>query len=242
MYNMDPWGGSDFALCPHAYISGRRIWFQPEKKEWLDSLSAQTANNPDSEARMGMLHNNRIALGELSEWVEEKSRDWDRRPGVKEQDVDGLGAHFALSVAAAGWHSGALVLVNRDLEEAVKQSCIGQPVTAAAQVEEHQQTAHAATQSPDDTVYSRITGFVQRIRSVSLSAPADEPEDGYDGPEWIWAKEKLPRLKLSNGEVMPGNDSVSDWCSPYTEWMAKLRFNPTTNTRSVFNIKGWSLV
>jgi SCF-associated factor 1 len=48
--------------------------------------------------------------GEVSEWIEQESKEWD-----KNTDDDGLGAYFALRVSAAGWHSGALVLVNEDL-------------------------------------------------------------------------------------------------------------------------------
>jgi SCF-associated factor 1 len=42
---------------------------------------------------------------------------------LKDQDEDGLGAYFALSVTAAGWHSGALVLVNDDLAQKISQAC-----------------------------------------------------------------------------------------------------------------------
>jgi len=75
--------------------------------------------------------------GEVSEWVEQWGRDWDRRTGVEEADEDGLGAHFALSVAAAGWHSGALVLVNEGLERRVRESCIVayDPTSSAADVD-----------------------------------------------------------------------------------------------------------
>jgi SCF-associated factor 1 len=33
---------------------------------------------------------------------------------------DDLGAHFALRISAAGWHSGALVLVNDELADQVR--------------------------------------------------------------------------------------------------------------------------
>ena len=39
-------------------------------------------------------------------------REWDRDAGD-----DGLGAYFALRVSAAGWHSGALMLVNDELAQ-----------------------------------------------------------------------------------------------------------------------------
>ena len=50
--------------------------------------------------------------GEVSEWFEQEGRAWDQDRGE-----DGLGAYFALRVSAAGWHSGALVLVNEELAQ-----------------------------------------------------------------------------------------------------------------------------
>ncbi len=55
---------------------------------------------------------------EVSDWFETRLRNWEKGPEDSQDgmtghvDDDGLPAYFALSVAAAGWHSGALVLVN----------------------------------------------------------------------------------------------------------------------------------
>ena len=61
--------------------------------------------------------------GEVSEWVEQQGRDWEQKFGLQADDEDGLGAYFALSVTAAGWHSGALVLVNEDLAQKISKAC-----------------------------------------------------------------------------------------------------------------------
>ena len=43
---------------------------------------------------------------------------------IKGLDQDNLGPYFTLNVAAAGWHSAALVLINEDLGEAVRSKRI----------------------------------------------------------------------------------------------------------------------
>jgi SCF-associated factor 1 len=57
-----------------------------------------------------MFNDEQSVQGEVSEWIEQEGRAWDQ-----DSDEDGLGAYFALRVSAAGWHSGALVLVNEEL-------------------------------------------------------------------------------------------------------------------------------
>ncbi|KXL42900.1 hypothetical protein M433DRAFT_70946 [Acidomyces richmondensis BFW] len=115
----------DGRLVPHAYTEGRRVWFEHEKRDWIKFLTAGGVDPQESAARM------RMALGspdvrcqgEVSEWVEQQGRDWESKFNLRNEDDDGLGAYFALSVTAAGSHSGALVLVNEDLAEKVRLAC-----------------------------------------------------------------------------------------------------------------------
>lgn len=117
--------GGDIRLIPHAYAEGRRVWFEREKRAWIDFLTSGGVDPAEAQERV------RMALGvpaiqcqgEVSEWVEQQGRDWEEKFGVKDEDEDGLGAYFALSVTAAGWHSGALVLENRDLVEKLRRAC-----------------------------------------------------------------------------------------------------------------------
>lgn len=121
----DPWN-RDGDLLPHAYYKGRRIWFHPEQEKWIRFLAAGGKDHDESEERRRLVTANPQAQGEISEWIEQMGSNWDKRPVVKEKDEDGLGAYFALSVAAAGWHSGALVVVNDELVQAVSDSCFVQ--------------------------------------------------------------------------------------------------------------------
>jgi SCF-associated factor 1 len=117
--------GGDGRLVPHAYTEGRRIWFEEEKRQWIKFLTSGGADAEEAAERIRMAIGSPDlnGQGEVSEWIEQQGRDWEEKYGLKDQDEDGLGAYFALSVTAAGWHSGALVLVNDDLAQKISQAC-----------------------------------------------------------------------------------------------------------------------
>jgi SCF-associated factor 1 len=97
-------------LVPHAYTHGRQVWFDERKKKWLEHVVQGKADPDESRNRRALFLEEPDVQGEVSEWLEQEGRAWDQDGGE-----DGLGAYFALRVSAAGWHSGALVLVNDEL-------------------------------------------------------------------------------------------------------------------------------
>ncbi|KAH7377806.1 regulator of chromosome condensation 1/beta-lactamase-inhibitor protein II [Pyrenochaeta sp. MPI-SDFR-AT-0127] len=97
-------------LVPHAYTHGRQVWFDSRKKDWISHVVHGRKDEDESRERRSLLGADRNVQGEVSEWLEQEGRAWDQDGGE-----DGLGAYFALRVSAAGWHSGALVLVNDEL-------------------------------------------------------------------------------------------------------------------------------
>ncbi|KAL1606315.1 hypothetical protein SLS60_003717 [Paraconiothyrium brasiliense] len=104
-------GDRDHGLLPHAYTKGRAVWFRPEQHEWLKLLSRGGKDPQEAQDRWSdNADMNWPVLGEISEWVEQEAKAWDEDKGE-----DGLGAYFALRVSAAGWHSGAVLLVNEEL-------------------------------------------------------------------------------------------------------------------------------
>ncbi|KAI6877298.1 hypothetical protein KC325_g9226, partial [Hortaea werneckii] len=140
--------GGDGRLVPHAYMrgGGRQVWFDDSswegsgkgkgsRREWIQYLTSGGVDPEEAAERMRMALGSpgMMAQGEVSEWVEREGRRWEERfvgkrstkgqGGEDEDDDDGLGAYFALSVAAAGWHSAAVVLVNEDLVERVRKGC-----------------------------------------------------------------------------------------------------------------------
>ncbi|OQO14457.1 hypothetical protein B0A48_01334 [Cryoendolithus antarcticus] len=117
--------GGDGRLVPHAYTEGRRVWFEHEKQQWISFLTSGGASAEEAAERLRMAIGSPdiTGQGEVSEWVEQEGRNWEEKFGLQDEDEDGLGAYFALSVTAAGWHSGALVLVNDDLAKKVAKAC-----------------------------------------------------------------------------------------------------------------------
>ena len=97
-------------LLPHAYTTGRQIWFDARKNEWLKEVVHDQAHAEESASRRELFLSDHNVQGEVSEWFEQEGRARDQDGGE-----DGLGAYFALQVSAAGWQSGALVLVNEKL-------------------------------------------------------------------------------------------------------------------------------
>jgi len=98
------------SLLPQAYTQGRQVWFRPQQREWLKFLMDGGKDLEEAKERMATFQSDRIVQGEVSEWIEQEGRQWD-----KDKGEDGLGAYFALRVSAAGWHSGAVVMVNDEV-------------------------------------------------------------------------------------------------------------------------------
>ncbi|KAF2826036.1 hypothetical protein CC86DRAFT_446531 [Ophiobolus disseminans] len=102
---------TDGRLLPHAYTHGRHVWFDRQKKEWLNSLVQSESDPEEASDRIVLFQENHDVQGEVSEWIEQEGRALD----IKNTCEDGLGAFYALGISAAGWHSGALMLVNEEL-------------------------------------------------------------------------------------------------------------------------------
>lgn len=114
----------DGKLLSHAYTHGRQVWFEPEKKKWITFMTSGGKDPDEAKERMRMFVTDANVQGEVSEWFEQEGRDWDKDPELEDADEDGLGSYFALSISAAGWHSGAVVLVNQKLAHRVREKCI----------------------------------------------------------------------------------------------------------------------
>lgn len=101
----------DGGLVAHAYTQGRQVWFDHARKEWLHQIMQGGRDPEEASERIQLSRDSRNVQGEVSEWIEQEGRAWDK----SNDGEDGLGAYFALRISAAGWHSGALMLVNEEL-------------------------------------------------------------------------------------------------------------------------------
>jgi SCF-associated factor 1 len=110
----------DAKLLPIGYRHGRQMWFSKEQEEWLKNLEDLIRTPeafPHHHPTFAIVNEQEDKQAAYSEWVEQEGRAWEE--GVENED--GLGSYFAISVAAAGWHSAALVLENTEMVEKVKE-------------------------------------------------------------------------------------------------------------------------
>lgn len=144
LYSTGPRGlRQDSKLRPVANLRGRQVWFEPEKLDWLKHLQSTALDNttkqPNQPYWNDILHDP-AKQTMFSEWVEQEGRHWEDGPfksgvglneSVKNLDLRSsadshLGSHFALAIGAAGWHTGALVLVDEQKEDEVRQKWLGE--------------------------------------------------------------------------------------------------------------------
>lgn len=110
----------DNTLAPYAQETPRYIWFEPEKKQWLADLEAK-ANEGHTLSWNSIFRSRESDISKAyNECIEREGGAWDDFPDLKREEDYGLGAYFALTVAAGGWQSGGLVLVNQELAEKIR--------------------------------------------------------------------------------------------------------------------------
>jgi SCF-associated factor 1 len=140
----------DYDLLPIAAQHGRQVWFEPEKKDWLEWLDH--GENP-----VNMFGDSVETQAAFSEWVEQEGRRWEDGPAGANtaapqqnanssdvQDYNLLGAYFAIAVTAAGWHSGALVMTNDQKANSIREKWMPKtykPIPSTEELGVHVETA-----------------------------------------------------------------------------------------------------
>jgi SCF-associated factor 1 len=127
-------------LLPHGYITGRRVLFDSTQKDFARRQEASVSQDESRPRRRiwrgfgrrerpateppindNPISNSLTDRGEVGEWMEQQLSDWHLWPEVAAVNESGLAPYFALSVAAGGWSSGALVLVNEEVANKVAE-------------------------------------------------------------------------------------------------------------------------
>ena len=233
----------DGVLLPHCYAYGRRIWFQREQEQWIRFLANGARDREEAKDRMRRTAGLAIAQAYMSEWVEQNGSGWDKRPEVRKVDEDGLGAYFAMSVAAAGWHSGALVLVNDKVVNAVRESCIEDIPAPSVSSSEEASPGRARSGS---YLWNIARGFLGLPVPADTNGDRDEagseqsqPQLNDDslpkGKRWVLANQEFPRLRLDYGFQNPGEIEHAEWEPPD----GIRRFLFTGDERRMYGVKGW---
>ena len=212
----------DGRLLPIANRRGRQVWFEHEKRDWLqwleDWIRTPTAL-PHYPEVFSILNDMEEKQAAFSEWIEQEGRHWPegplrtamndmshsatrtestaRSPGRPPgHDIgadlgislhDELPAYFAISVAAAGWHTGALVLVDDEKAEETRQKWVADKDETGSAFNDTHATAHMPGAFPNHT-------FSGEIRD-----------------EYIWEKSPFPRIKLPDGYEFPGEGELRPW-------------------------------
>lgn len=187
----------DAFLLPVAERRGRQIWFEPEKKDWLDWLESTLKGREfrlQDETPAVRAWDDQRRAGMWSEWADQEGRNWkfgphgtsavdthaaigrEGRPEEEETDYEDLEPYFAIGIAAAGWHSGALVLVDEEKAHDVRSKWMVGP------------------EEKDD----------------GPSIPGAFESKG-DEEEYVWKRTGFPKVELPDGFVMPGEGEPRPW-------------------------------
>ncbi|RMZ82442.1 hypothetical protein DV737_g2076, partial [Chaetothyriales sp. CBS 132003] len=206
--------GPDAILHPIALRRGRQIWFEPEKKDWLQWLEKELCKGD-------FAHGGRLATDAwedwdrqalFSEWIEQEGRHWADGPSeaadgqytqrkiktsnqdaTTENSYEDLDAYFAIAIAAAGWHSGALVLVDQDKAAQVRSQWV-----------------------------KKITDPQQRHGpSVPGAFEAKQDDETYR-----FAEPGFPKVTLPDGHTMAGQGEPRPWRDGMPT-LEQLGFSPT---------------
>ncbi|KAI9783918.1 MAG: hypothetical protein M1835_003686 [Candelina submexicana] len=191
--------GRDCTLPPEKFSCGRRIWFEQEKKGWLNHMSRGGSLKEQIWKRIFQQWSRAPgeAQAELTDWFEQMGADWDKQPDVAGGVDSMFGAYFVLSIAAAGWHSASLVLVNDELVRKI----------------EDKYTVPVAVPPPSFSPMGPVFGWLYRLgrRFLGLE-PADSGQiEDSTAPatktqlKYTWSSTPFPRIKLSTGQVI-GSD------------------------------------
>ncbi|KAF4551227.1 Hypothetical protein D9617_14g076840 [Elsinoe fawcettii] len=186
--------GGDGKLVPHAYTTGRRVWFEPEKREWIKYI-ASGGYNPQEAVERIRLCSQPSVQAEVSEWIEQEGNAWVEKFSQPSTDPtkssaestssfrtaqesaadDNLAPYFALSVTAAGWHSGALVLVNEPAARRIQENCIINEALPTPEPPEPSPTQPQQQSGIIPTLINNVAWFLG-LTPASEPPPQSEPE------------------------------------------------------------------
>ncbi|KAI4105062.1 MAG: hypothetical protein L6R37_002950 [Teloschistes peruensis] len=220
---------------------GRQVWFDPTMHAWIGEMKEKAGMEDEAAARGQMILPARgrrqyaPAVKAVGDWFEKEGRRWE--DGVVAEE-GGMGGYFVLKVAAAGWHSAALVLVDEEIVERARVMHVVAPPEAEAggkgEVEgekEGEDDWHGGTWEDIDAPWEQLSkavvaiggwmwglgrrflGLVERDERDSAEegekrAKEEEQKEQKEEVKWTWSEQPFPRLRMADGKVMPGETAV----------------------------------
>ena len=198
---------------------GRTVWFEPLMATWLSDM--QDKNHA---TREGMLQSVRLEVGD--EAIRKAYADYFEKEGAKwEGSVIGeneMGPYFVLKVAAAGWSSAALVVVDEEKAEKVREAqTVCSPVqrrssspAPSAQTDDSYEVIDSPAEQLTNAmyaVYEWVWGLGRSFLGLTARDARNEGESkGEAKVEYVWTNEPFPRLRLADGRPMPGEIPLTE--------------------------------
>lgn len=116
------WTGAAGKLPPN---QGRTVWVEPLMLTWLADIMNRGIKDDESKARWSLIQNtDHGALQAMGDFFEREGAKWEDGTAAEEEE---MGTYFALKVAAAGWHSAALILVDEEKAQRARTAHLAPP-------------------------------------------------------------------------------------------------------------------
>ncbi|KAL8717569.1 MAG: hypothetical protein Q9225_005201 [Loekoesia sp. 1 TL-2023] len=213
---------------------GRQVWFDPTMHRWLAEMKNKGSMDGEAKARGNMVLSKSGPPGQdpaavmaMGNYFEREGRKWE--DGVTKGNE--MGSYFVLKVAAAGWHSAALVLVDEEKAERARKKHV-LPVGAKEEGASAENDWHGGTwediDAPWEQLSKAVLGFASWLWGLGRiflgltardervvaererEAEQKEIEDGEDEVRYTWSEQPFPRLRMADGTVMPGEIEISE--------------------------------
>jgi SCF-associated factor 1 len=209
---------------------GRTVWFDPLMEAWLQDLGTKAVVDVEAKERLSMLNSGHVGAREaFANYFESEGAKWEEDVTKKGE----MGAYFVLKVAAAGWHSAALVLVDDEKAEKARAAHVLEPPPAksrdpspAGSLQSNDSYVHI--DSPGEQLTNAVYAFYEWVREfgrwflgltqrdAAREAAVQHENNGTKRPDegprptYTWTNHPFPRLRLPDGGIMPGEIPLTE--------------------------------
>ena len=184
------------------YDRAKTVWFEPMMEQWLADVCGYTKQLGPPEHIRGS-----PATEVFGEYYETQGLNWEADVPKVEGE---LGAYFVLKVAAAGWSSAALVLVDEEKAEIARRAHLVKPTSPPS--ERDSEAEYEYGDSPFDMVEMALTSTLRWLwrtwrwffdlsdrdlrRGLVTAAGGDRVNNGGGGggggEVYTWSKDPVP--------------------------------------------------
>ncbi|KAL8976190.1 MAG: hypothetical protein Q9205_007757, partial [Flavoplaca limonia] len=209
---------------------GRQVWFDRLMQRWLGEMKEKAGMEGEAKSRGDMIlprrgqpAQNAAAVTAVGDYFEREGKKWE--DGIVE--AGGMGSYFVLKVAAAGWHTAALVLVDEEQAQRSRQMhVVRDKLDDGVKAEKYDW--HGGTWEDIDAPWDQLSkaliwlrdsiwrlgrmflGLREGDKKVEAEQEDMKQEEQGDPTKYTWNDQPFPRLRMANGEVMPGKIEITE--------------------------------